>query len=189
VSLDRFLKTLHGWLGVLILPWIVMAGLTGFYENHGGLVMQRLPYASFPSEAVNRLLAEVPMHPVDAAGAGALAARLLPNATLSPAQVFDRPGYEAKTPDAVLRIDAATGAYALQGDFVTSFHRFDGIRVATLINWGKLMVRLHRAGWLNDQLGTWPADLTALALMLFGMSGLYLFFAPRLRRLRIRWRR
>ncbi|HSF63817.1 MAG TPA: PepSY domain-containing protein, partial [Paracoccaceae bacterium] len=34
----RFLKTLHGWLGVLVLPWVLIIGLTGLYLNHERLV-------------------------------------------------------------------------------------------------------------------------------------------------------
>ncbi|MGV8986686.1 MAG: PepSY domain-containing protein [Cypionkella sp.] len=191
MSLDRLLKTLHGWLGVMILPWIVIAGLTGLYENHAGLVLQRLPYATLPTGEILSLLREQPQLPLDAQGAGELAGRLLPAgfAAPMPAQVFGRPGYEAHGPSTVLRIDAATGAYLLQGDFVTTFHSADGSRIAKVVNWGKLFVRLHRAGWASDQLGTWPADVTALALMLFGASGMYLFFAPRVRKMRNRGRR
>ena len=30
----RFLRTIHGWIGVLVIPWVLLYGLTGFYLNH-----------------------------------------------------------------------------------------------------------------------------------------------------------
>ena len=35
----RLLKTVHGWLGVFVLPWVIIIGLTGLYLNHERLVM------------------------------------------------------------------------------------------------------------------------------------------------------
>lgn len=37
-SLERTLKLLHGWLGVFILPWVVVIGLTGLSLNHWNLI-------------------------------------------------------------------------------------------------------------------------------------------------------
>ena len=30
----RGLRTVHTWLGVLVVPWIIIIGATGFYLNH-----------------------------------------------------------------------------------------------------------------------------------------------------------
>ncbi|MFN3280590.1 MAG: hypothetical protein ACK40I_02810 [Tabrizicola sp.] len=35
----RLLKTVHGWLGVIVLPWVIVIGLTGLFLNHEKLVM------------------------------------------------------------------------------------------------------------------------------------------------------
>mgnify|MGYP006204029133 CR=1 FL=1 len=35
----RLLKTIHSWLGVIVLPWVLIIGLTGLFLNHEGLVM------------------------------------------------------------------------------------------------------------------------------------------------------
>ncbi|HMS96042.1 MAG TPA: hypothetical protein PKA03_12645, partial [Tabrizicola sp.] len=51
---------------------------------------------------------------------------------------------------------------------------------------GRILTSLHERGWVGSALGTWLADITAGALMVFGLSGLYLFFAPRLRRMKNR---
>jgi len=39
LGLERKLRVVHGWLGAIILPWIVLAGLTGFYMNHKDAVI------------------------------------------------------------------------------------------------------------------------------------------------------
>lgn len=185
MSLDRPLKTLHGWLGVLVMPWVVLAGLTGLYENHGDLFRRILPQATLGPELIEVL----PPRPVDATGASALAARILPGPTgpVTQVLVFKRPSFEIAGEES-LRVDAATGAYWREGPFAISLYAPDGRELATRVNWSRLLVRLHRAGWPGDRFGTWPADIAAVALVVFGVSGLYLFLAPRFRRFRNRRR-
>lgn len=179
MSPERFLKTLHGWLGFLILPWVVLAGLTGLYENHGDLFHRLLPQAELGPGPIEAL----PSRPVDAAGAAALATRILsgPTGPVTQVLVFKRPSFEIAGEE-TLRVDAATGAYWREGQFAISLYAPDGRELASRINWSKLLVRLHRAGWPGDRFGTWPADIAAAALVVFGVSGLYLFIVPRLRR-------
>ena len=47
MSFERFLRSLHAWLGICILPWVVVAGFTGFYMNHGKLILSLLPDSGF----------------------------------------------------------------------------------------------------------------------------------------------
>lgn len=185
MSPDRLLKTLHGWLGFLVMPWVVLAGLTGLYENHGDLVHRLLPQVELGPGPIEAL----PPKPVDQAGAAALAARILPGPAGPVTQVivFKRPSFEIAGAE-TLRVDQATGAYWREGPFAISLYAPDGRELATRVNWSKLLVRLHRAGWPGDRFGTWPADITAAALVVFGLSGFYLFLAPRLRRFRNRRR-
>lgn len=35
----RLLKTIHSWLGVIVLPWVLIIGFTGLFLNHQSLVM------------------------------------------------------------------------------------------------------------------------------------------------------
>jgi hypothetical protein len=182
--MTRFLKSLHGWLGVMILPWIVMAGFTGLVENHGYAILRHLPDTRFAPAMV----AQLPPSPVDAARVTEMAARLLPQPFLPPSQarVLTRPGFSVIAQGRTLQVDQATGAYLLIGPYMSTLYDAKGWRIATQVQWPRLMNRLHRAGWASDSLGTWPADLAAGAMMLFGASGLWLFLAPRFRRWRNR---
>ena len=184
MSLERLLRTLHGWLGLLVLPWIILAGLTGLFENHGGLFQQILPQGMFSAQMVQAL----PDQPVQAAGVQALATRLALQDTGRPlpATILDRPGFRMNAQGVTLLVDGATGAYWLEGPFQSTLYAPEGRQIASRIRWAQVMIGWHRAGWLGAGLGTWPADITAAAMMVFGCSGIYLFLAPRLRRLRNR---
>ena len=38
----RRLRTVHTWLGVLVVPWIIIIGATGFYLNHSKTILSML---------------------------------------------------------------------------------------------------------------------------------------------------
>lgn len=184
MSLERLLRTLHGWLGLLVLPWIILAGLTGLFENHGQLFLRMLPQSVFTAE----MLQGLPPKPVDALAVQTLALRLgLPQSQPPVAtRVLSRPGFKVSAGTTTLVVDGATGAYWLEVPYVSTLYTADGAKIASRIRWARVMVSWHRAGWLGTGLGTWPADITAAAMMVFGVSGIYLFLAPRLRRMRNR---
>lgn len=177
--MTRFLKTLHGWLGVMILPWVILAGLTGLYQNHGYLFLRVLPQTRILPE----LIADLPSAPVDLAMVQALAvAELGREARVHEWQFFGRPGFQAAAPGQTLQVDAATGARLWISAYVSTLTDAKGHVLARQVQWARLLQRLHKAGWAGDRFGTWPADIVAGALVVFGSSGLWLFLAPRLRR-------
>jgi hypothetical protein len=45
--MNRFLRicrTIHSWLGALVMPWVLIIGFTGFYLNHTQLVLGAIGY-------------------------------------------------------------------------------------------------------------------------------------------------
>lgn len=167
----RILKTLHGWLGLLVWPWLLILALTGLYQNHQSLIDPLLPNAPLTAD----LLARQKPNPITAP-------------PFSPAEailVHGRPGWQ--TPDGTTGIDAQTATRWTKTPYLTRWTTPEGQLIAWRIDWQSLFLCLHRAGWASDRLGTWPADLAALALLLFAASGLWLFLTPRLRRLWRRW--
>jgi hypothetical protein len=185
--MTRALKTLHGWLGLIILPWVVLAGFTGLFHNHGFQVLKLLP----DQRLTAALVAPLPPHPVTADEVTALAQNLLPAPVLpvSEGLSLSRPAFLVIGNGTTLRVDQATGAYVVIGPYASTLYAQGGGRIATQVQRPKLLNRLHSAGWASDRFGTWPADITATALMIFGLSGLWLFLTPRLRRLKNRWAR
>ncbi|NBZ87523.1 PepSY-associated TM helix domain-containing protein [Stagnihabitans tardus] len=168
----RRIKTLHGWLGLFAWPWVVMIALTGLYQNHASAIDPFLPGAPLTEAQLSAL----PASPVTEVEASALLTEP------EPVTVFGRPGWQGADGRG---IDQATGVRWEPGPWMTLWRDRGGEVIAWRVEWQKLFLRLHRAGWAGENLGTWPADLVALALTLFGLSGLWLFLAPRLRR----WRR
>ena len=169
----RRIKSLHGWLGLFAWPWVVMIALSGIYQNRQSAIDPWLPGDAMTAERLNAL----PAHPVTAAEA---ATRLGP---MEPVTVFGHAGWQAV--DGSGGIDGTTGASWQSGTFLTTWRDASGARIGWRVEWQKLFLRLHRAGWAGDRFGTWPADLAGAALVGFGLSGLWLFLGGKLRR----WRR
>jgi len=42
-AIERLLRSLHTWPGVMILPWVIIAGVTGLYMNHSALILSVFP--------------------------------------------------------------------------------------------------------------------------------------------------
>lgn len=43
----KSLRKIHSYLGLLILPWIIAFGFTGFYLNHSELILSALPLNTY----------------------------------------------------------------------------------------------------------------------------------------------
>lgn len=59
-----------------------------------------------------------------------------------------------------------------------------GSLVDRKIYWSYVFRYFHEAGWIDNSFGVWFADITAIALVLFGASGLILFIVPRQKKLK-----
>ena len=187
MPIERLLKTVHAWLGVMILPWVVAAGFTGLYMNHADLVLSLFPQTEHYDAA---LFDGAPLaRPVDEAAARQIAGVLAPGAVLEPdgadsfhdRQVFT---FDAGSFDVI--VDRATGYGWVNSRYATRTYAPDGTRLHLRIRWGRVLSSIHERGWVGTGLGSWLADIAAGALVVFGLSGLVLFVAPRVRRARNR---
>jgi hypothetical protein len=185
-SAERFLKTIHGWLGVFILPWIVVIGLTGFYLNHWKMVDSLLNASAYDEALFDNWPNPQKQDRTDA---DALAARLWTDANIGPSvevEYHGRPAWRSTSQSHTLIVDVATGHYWTKTRFTRKTYDPTGKLLHSKVYWGPLFKTLHERGWIGSSLGTWLADITACAMVLFGMSGLFLFIAPRMRRRRNR---
>ncbi|RYI33534.1 MAG: hypothetical protein EON48_02845 [Acetobacteraceae bacterium] len=178
----RLLKTVHGWLGVIVLPWVILIGLTGLFLNHESLVLRWLDGSGYDEAQFD----EWPgARAVTADAARVLAEGAMPGATftLDPdtsyhgraAAIFD-------TVEAQVIVALKTGHYWVKTDFRRVTHAPDGSVLENRTYWGAIFKRLHVRGWLTGTFGTWAADITAAAMVVFGLTGIVLFLLPRLRR-------
>ena len=182
-SFVRLLRTLHGWLGFFVLPWIIVIGLTEIYLNHSKLVLSYLPDAGYDearfddwpnpismSRDVSEQIAKIVL--------GERSFRLRDTDIYHDREVW---WYRA-TDGADVIFTKATGHYWVKEGYTRKTYDPDGRLLATKYYWGSLFKSLHTRGWISGTYGTWLADITAGAMVLFGLSGIILFLSPRLRR-------
>lgn len=187
-AVERKLRKLHGWLGALILPWIVIAGATGFYMNHERMVLSWFPDRAMPTA---ESFADDPRsrRVEDPDAALAVALIVAPESDLSLDPDRSRGGRDVFTYDTgpgEVIIDRETGLTQVRDRYRISYLAPDGTRLGSELRWGRILNSLHERGWVGTALGRWLADITAISLVVFGLSGLVLFYTPRLRRRRNR---
>lgn len=178
----RLLKTVHGWLGVFVLPWVILIGLTGLFLNHEGLVMGWLDGPGYDEAQFDAWPGARALSPADAR---AVAERVLPGAALSLSDetaYHDRAAAIFQSGGTQVIVALETGHYWVKTDLSRVTHAPDGTVLETKTYWEGIFKRLHVRGWLTSTFGTWLADLTAAAMVVFGLTGIVLFLLPRLRR-------
>lgn len=187
MSFERLAKTVHSWLGILILPWVVAIGFTGLYMNHDDLILSLFPTEHYATEAFD---ASPLARAQDETSAKVIATLLAPGAELVLDEEEDRFRhrdvylFDAGAFDVI--VDRETGFAWTDGRYVTRTFAPDGEQLHSRIRWSNVLSSIHERGWVGTGLGTWLADITAGALVVFGLSGLVLFALPRLRRRRNR---
>ncbi|MBZ0130946.1 MAG: hypothetical protein K8F59_17745 [Rhodobacteraceae bacterium] len=182
----RILKTVHGWLGVLVLPWIVMIGLTGLYLNHSSFVLGFLPGGYYDEAKMD----DWPdPKPVDEAGALAIAAAVYPGDTFKLSSTDSYHGrdviaYNGESGKVIVTV--ASGHYWVKDRYTRKTYAPDGRLIDEKFYWGDLFKQLHKDGFPVGTFGSLLADITAGAMILFGLSGIVMFVTPRIRRRRNR---
>jgi hypothetical protein len=180
----KSLKTIHGWLGALILPWVFLAGLTGLYLNNEKLVLSVFPKNTAGDGA--QFLDIAGAAPVDLEAATLIANKAVAGMAYTPNNTTRYRGasiyrFRAGSNNTIY-IDRDTGGYwHLRRYKISSFDK-DGNRLGTEYRWGRILSSIHERGFVGNALGRWLADITAVALMVFSASGIVLFVSPRIRR-------
>ncbi|MGJ8589436.1 MAG: PepSY domain-containing protein [Yoonia sp.] len=178
----KTLRSLHGWLGVILLPWIIAIGATGFYLNHARMILDVLEPAAFEESSLRKWAGAAP---VDRAAAALIAARSWPDVPLPEAERVDYHGfaaYQFEHDAGSVIVAGDTGHYWVKTDFTRKTFAPDGTEVHSKIYWSTIFKRIHTRGWFDSTFASWLADITAVAMVLFGLTGLVLFWLPRARR-------
>lgn len=183
MNLFRLFRTVHGWLGVLLLPWIVTIGLTGFYLNHPRVVLAFVAEDTVDSSSFPPLPASVV---VDEAYALAVVARYWPQDTATAVKEGAYHGISSYLIDTTGRqviVAKSSGYIFAKTDYTRRTYAPDGRLVDTKYYWKRILKEFHVHGWLGGAAGTFFADAVSLCLVLFGASGIYMWSWPRLKRL------
>ena len=178
----RLLRTMHGWIGVFLFPWIIVIGATGLYLNHARTVLSVL---NGPAYDESRFDDWPVTDPVTGVSARAIAVTVWPGEAIedvSQKVYHDRPSFEFKKASGRIIVTQPTGHYFVKTRYTRRTFAPDGELLHSKVYWGSIFKGLHRAGWLGGGLGTWLADITSLAMVIFGMSGAVMWWMPRTRR-------
>lgn len=183
---ERSLKSIHSWLGLIVMPWIIVIGFTGFYLNHSSFVSGLLNGTSYNEAAFD----DWPdPKTVDTIAALRLAQSVWPGAAfrLSPTDTYHgRLVWTLTSGSRQVIVDRQTGHYWVKTPKRRLTYSPAGEVLHSKTYWGSLFKTLHVNGWFDSNLGSWLADTTAVAMVVFGLTGIVLFVNPRLRRFRNR---
>ncbi len=183
-SIERTLRTIHGWLGALILPWIFMAGMTGYYMNHEKFVMSFFPEKTATSGEL--FLTVRGAGPVSLSDSKKIASDFDLGMKYAPNDTKKFRGtsiyrFKAGSHNTIY-VDKSSGGYwHLKRYKIIAYDRM-GAQLGSELRWGRIFNSIHERGFVGESLGRWLADMTAIALMIFSASGIFIFVSPRMRR-------
>lgn len=186
---SKFFRTTHSWLGIFVFPWILVIGLTGLYLNHSKLVLgwigsseyDEAQFANWPDPKEQTV-----------ADAFIIVQSIWPNEDNLNFKEDSYHGFESfifTKESGQIIVTRDTGHYYVKTNITRTTFAPDGTKLHHKIYWSSVFKWLHVRGWLNNNLSTWLADITAGAMVVFSISGLWLFFAPRTKRIGRRIRR
>jgi len=178
----RFIRTLHSWLGLLILPWIILFGFSGFYFNHQQAVLNMLPSGAYDETALSEAMLDAPM---SAAQALAVVEDHFPDLVITDAKQTTYHGFRAYQflgERAQVIVAADTGHFYHKTRLTRTTFAPDGTRLHRKIYWGRFLSTFHNLGWVDTRFSTILADISAWALIIFGFSGLFIWGFPRHKR-------
>lgn len=182
----RLLRSIHAWIGILIMPWIILIGLTGLYLNHAKVINGVIYDSSFDEKRFDALLSEPAM---DQNLARQIAEQVWGEeyqGDIAKGEYHKHAVFTLKANSAKLLVSRETGQYWIKTNFTRKTFDAGGQLRHTKIYWGRIFKRIHRDGWIGGGMGSWFADFAAGAMVIFGFSGMFLFLVPRIRRYKSR---
>ncbi|MCP4981910.1 MAG: PepSY domain-containing protein [Gammaproteobacteria bacterium] len=185
----KFLRTIHAWIGIVFMPWIVVIGLTGLYLNHAK-VINNLLYERNIDEALLDQKFEKPVIDKDLVQQITMRAWAVKYRGKVKNDKYHRHKVIvlSKRRGKIL-VSRDTGHYWVKSNFMRKTYNPEGGLLHTKFYWGRIFKYLHTDGWVGGGMGSWLADFTAGAMVVFGFSGMVIFFYPRIRRFKRRWLR
>ena len=177
-------RTLHGWLGIFVVPWVILIGATGFYLNHGKVISSMLFPEAFSEKDSDQ---HQPSSPITREQAQSLGEKIWPAdpiIKISEEVYHGRPSFIIRKNSGNAILSIPTGHYYLKNRYKRRTYSPDGQLLNTKTYWGPVLKDIHRSGWLGGGLGTWIADAVSLAMVAFGITGAMMWSVPRVKRLR-----
>jgi hypothetical protein len=185
--MNRFLRicrTMHSWLGALVMPWVLIIGATGFYLNHSQSVLELLGQTELSQSDFNNLT-ELP---ITEEIASQIAETVWPDQPLlgtNLANYRGRQSFGFKKASGYIFVPASrSGLYFVETTLSRQTYALDGRLLHSQYNLKRVFKSLHEKGWVGDGLGTWLADIVAVAMIFFSLTGITMWSVPKVRKLR-----
>ena len=178
----RTLRTIHGWLGIFVVPWVLIMGLTGFYMNHSKMVLSLFQQKEFSESQFEKFQ---PPTTITRDTARILAESVWPKQSIKKIWKKDyhgRSSFYVRKATGLVILSIPTGHYYLKTRYTRRTFSPKGELVHKKIYWGRIFKDLHETGWLGGGMGTLLADIISIALIFFGVSGSMMWTIPRVRR-------
>jgi len=166
------------------MPWILIIGMTGLYLNHSKPILRALGYSELSASAV----ATLPMHQITQATATQIASSVWPDQPILETGLTKYRGMRAlafkKNSGLIIFPGTRSSIYFVATPIREWTYAIDGNLVHHQYNLKRIFKSLHERGWTNKRFGTWFADIVAVAMVFFGLSGFVMWLVPKVRRLR-----
>jgi uncharacterized iron-regulated membrane protein len=181
----KLLRKLHGWLGVFIFPLVFIAGLTGVYMNHGKIFK---PYVE-PTEIGSMADGVGGSHAIAEGQAKELVRQIWGHGvklkSFERKRLYGFESFVAKRDGEYGQIIVAipNGRYVIKSAYFKRTFSPEGDMVALKFYWRSILKGLH-TGRIGGDVGRYIMDGVSITLMLFALSGFYLWTVPRWRRRR-----
>lgn len=178
----KVFRTIHSYLGIIALPWVILFGISGLYLNHPNLITNILPASSYSDTSEQFEPIETPLTSAQAADIARLYFQGSPMKSIREIEYHGFDSIEFQRESGTIIVSKETGHYYVKNNFQNVLHSADGVVVDRKIYWNYFLGVFHRTGWFGWSIGTILADITAFALIIFGISGMTIWYIPRHRR-------
>jgi len=178
----KFFRVSHSWLGLFVFPWILVIGLTGLYLNHSKLVLGWIGASNYDESR----FADWPEVALTMPEALVVAQSVWPDEPVKDVSGKAYHGFDSvqfKKASGTIIVTRDTGHYFVKTNLTRRTYAPDGTLLHKKIYWSSVFKWLHVRGWLDNSFGTWLADITAGSMVVFAVSGLFLFFMPRAKKI------
>lgn len=185
----KYIRLLHSWFGIIALPWVIFFGLTGFYLNHPDVIRSILPLQNYQEDPNLFAQLDAPMTPEKAADIARLYWPESEMLSVNKITYHDQDAIRFERAAGDIIVVRNTGHYYVKSKIQNRMFDPSGTLVSRKIYWNYVFGVFHRTGWLGWSFGTILADITAFSLMIFGFSGLILWYLPKHKKLKRKFSR
>lgn len=181
-----YLRKIHAWVGIFVFPLVLIVGFTGFYLNHSKTIFAFINATDFDESVFETMDGTAP---ANLQQAKVIALGVWPGfevERITGDTYHDWPSYIVELAPGKVIVSRETGHYYTKTDFRRRTYAPDGTLLHSKFYWGSLFKWLHVRGWPGDRFGTLLSDITSVALIVFSLSGMFLWWMPRARKIKRR---